>query len=250
MDLTRFLGFSPETEVSLAPNRPFPTDDDVAFARKNDAYRYTGEVPRNTRQISNEELGDTNSTMGIRTLTEMGMLGAPDDPNILNSLAKNQLASRRSAIASLGYNDPNDLVTAAKDFQFDGFAGKTIQEDDHPLFSFFGAGEDAQSTPTHEAAHRGMMKLVDEIMNMPNSPETSRIRDYYRDPRTQEYAVRALMADKYGDVERDRGMPQKYKDLFDNPLFSDSLQEARRVNALAETLAARMIQQRNPGGPR
>jgi hypothetical protein len=243
MDLSWLFG---KPAFEPAPNRPFPTDEDVQFARKSGEF-YHGDVPRNALQVSNQDVD--GGTDLIRLAAEMGMLDDPTDPTLINNLAKNKLASRRSAIASLGYNDPNDLVTGATDFQYDGFAGKTYAQKGHPIFSFFGAGPDATSTPTHEAAHRGMFKLIDEIMNMPNSDELTELRDYMSDPEKQEYMVRALMNDKYGGVEMDK-MPKRYRPLFENPLFAHELDKSREMNDLAETLAARIIQQRTPGGPR
>jgi hypothetical protein len=45
-------------------------------------------------------------------------------------------------------------------------------------------------------------------------------------------------------------MPKRYRPLFENPLFAHELDKSREMNDLAETLAARIIQQRTPGGPR
>lgn len=251
MDLSWLWGGNGQidpTEIQPAQfgkSRPFPSQEDLDFARKNDAFRYTGEYTPNTFQVSNQEVD--GGTDLIRIATQMGALGEPEDQTLRDTLARNQLAARRSGIVSLAANDPNDQVVGAKDFTYEGFAGKTLIDPKRqdPMFSFFGRENDVDpSTPTHEAAHRGMFKVVDEIMNMPNTEQSSELREYLANPHNQELAVRALMHDLYDDVEQDR-MPEKYRKFLE----SGDVDKAREMNQLAETIAQKMIQRRKPGGP-
>jgi len=105
-------------------------------------------------------------------------------------------------------------------------------------------GED-QSSPTHEAIHRGIRKLRDAGHKLEKSDE--------------EYMVRAMMQKFYGDVELEGGEPlgessdeeggrrqmavakENYRD---NPRFRN------RLNELEKAAAEEVRKKRPYGGPR
>lgn len=255
MDLSWLWGGDDETYQpgQFGKSRPFPSKEDLEFARKYGEFQHTGEYTPNTFQV--EEATTPGKTMEMRELTQAGLFDPPTDQELIDTLARNKLASRRSAIVSLAANDPNDQVVGAKDFTYSGFAGKTYidPKKNDPMWTFFGKeNEPDPSTPTHEAAHRGMYKVVDEIERLagdePLPDEWLTIRDYYNNPDNNEYAVRALMHDLYNNVEEHR-MPGEYKNLLNNPLWQDDLERARQMNQIAEAIAQKMVQRRKPGGP-
>ena len=233
----------------FGPSRPFPTQDDLAQARNADEFRYSPETTANTYQVSNAELPDDATALGIRDMAEAGKLQPVTDQGLIDTLARNKLAAHRSAIASLGI-DNLDNVVGATDFGFDKFYGKTAKQEGHPLYTFVGSQrkQTVPSTPIHEAIHRGLFKLRDAIEGMPNSPETSELRNFIDNPTDNEFAVRQLMQQLYDDPERDR-MPEDIQFFLDNDYASYTRDRVSRMNALAETLAQKLVQQRKPGGP-
>jgi hypothetical protein len=249
MDLSWLWGGNGQTfePGQFGASRPFPSKEDLEFARKNDAFRYEGEYTPNTFEVANKDVEGPTDLIRLASLT--GLLEGPSDPDLLDTLARNKLAARRSGIVSLAANDSTDQVVGAKDFTYDGFAGKTYIDPKRkdPMWSFFGKEQGDQSTPTHEAAHRGLYKIIDEIEKMPNSEQTSELRNYLSDPNNNELAVRALMHDLYDDVEKER-RPEQFNQFLsgDNPY---QLDKAREMNSLAETIAQKMVQRRKPGGP-
>ena len=98
-----------------------------------------------------------------------------------------------------------------------------------------------------------MFKIAEGLKDTADSEELRRLRDYYVDPNTQELAVRALMHDVYGDPEAGN-RPERYTEFLEatggGPFGSGNrLEYAREMNRLAEALAAKLVQQRKPGGP-
>jgi hypothetical protein len=252
MDLSWLWGGN-GTEIepgSFGKSRPFPSKEDLEFARKNDAFRYEGEYTPNTFQVENKQV--EGPTELIRMATQMNALDRPTDQDLIDTLARNKLASRRSAIVSLAANDPNDQVVGAKDFTYSGFAGKTYvdPEMNDPMWSFFGKENvENPSTPTHEAAHRGLYKVAQELGSRDDlSDQEYDIRNFINDPDNNELAVRWLMSNLYNDVERPR-MPGKYQQFLDDPNGVYKRDQVEKYLHLIEAIAQKMVHQRKPGGP-
>jgi hypothetical protein len=155
--------------------------------------------------------------------------GAPPQ-SVSDNLAAAYLASRRSALAALGF-DPRHMAIGAlaspPNFtvggQYDPSQDRVVSTGVYP------------STSVHESMHRGIQMLRDAGMVTPDMEKLS-----------EEAVVRGQMARNYGDVEVGRGTlgDQQISDgKYYNRQFPD------QMNAF-ETAAAKLFAQLHPGGPR
>lgn len=255
--------------------QPFPTDQDLAQAKAADEFRYAaGSTPNQytieSREVDPSQLPLTDSgapdyLTGIRGMAEGGQLGQLTDPRILDTIARNKLASHASAIGSLGYNSSLDNVVKATDFNLGtsksmDLGTSLVNDYPHEPFTLLGKKQ-STGTPMHEGIHRGLQRVLDEIYNMPNSPETSALRDYLSNATgakdaagnpvsTNERSVRWLMDNLYSDQPEERGnMMKEYASFLDDPARQSDRDEAAQMMGLAETIAQRLVKQRKPGGP-
>jgi hypothetical protein len=246
---------APLAPAAFGANRPYPSQEDLEFARKQGEFQHTGEFTPNTFQITKGQYRD-QGTEGIRLDTALGALGPPTDQGMIDALGRSKLGAHRSAIVSLAAGDPKDQVVVSPDLEFEDFYGMTRHDPRgiDPLFTFVGKTEDRDpSTATHEAAHRGFYKVLEALKNQPDTENNRRVMEYLVDPNTNELAVRALMHDALGDPEAGN-RSQRFTNFVEgqnrgiiNP--GEDLEYARRMNALAEALAQKMVHDRKPGGP-
>lgn len=255
MGMWDWLFGSEPSRVTRAPSRPFPTSDDLEFARANDAFYDSGrEYPGSTKEVSLDDIGSTDTPVGLKILNETTQLPPVKSQELKDVLATNKLASRRSAVASLGMNNNVDRTVVGQDFRFGDAAGVTVQDEDDPLFTSFGLRGQLErkspTTPTHEAVHRGLMKLSDYIDSdeAPDIRGLEELQDYIEGYQSQEDMVRALMYDTYENPEYEY-MTDGQRQLFDNPNYQYDLRKSREMNDLAQLLAQRLIYERKKSGP-
>lgn len=136
---------------------------------------------------------------------EIDGTSVPIDPETSQQLHRAWLATRRSAVATLGFDPRNMVVSPAQAHPGLGIAGFYQGPNRGRIPSPFNSSElpkapdtmwyDAnyKTTPVHESMHRGISMLV-RAGRLPNLT-----------PRTEELVVRALMSKHYGDAELGRG---------------------------------------------
>lgn len=258
--MTGFLDwlFGEDEQGATAPNRPFPTQADLKQARDVGAFYDSGsEVPHRSYEINSDRIPAER----LRDMRAMATKRNPGfdkltSPDLIDILARNKLASHRSAIGSLGMNDDQDVNMIGKDIKFGNAAGVTQfpsgADDKLPALSLSVIDKanngDTASTPLHEATHRGLQHIADSINDEGFLDTASNIGliSAINDPDTNEQMVRAIMHDTYGDVERDR-LPKEQMEFLDNG--GNDLDKVREYNKLAETIAARMVYQKKKSGP-
>lgn len=244
------FGGSDQPGYTPAPNRPFPSQEDLEFARKNDAFYDTGtDIPGKSVELTAKNLP---SPLLSKIYAEQSYNKLPPvtSQNLIDILARNKLASHRSAISSLGLDNHEDINAISSDVKYPGDYGRTIGGNvGEPMLSLSTMTDDNNvSTPIHEATHRGLYRVLDALSkgSVMDTMKYSRLMDDIRNPDKQEMMVRALMHDKYGNPESGR-MPDEYETMLQG---GSDLDRAREMNDLAETLAAKLIAKRTPGGPR
>jgi hypothetical protein len=212
------------------PPVAYPSADDVAFARKNDAtygdpsagfLTGKGNVPQMDIQTIPFLL---RGGSGIGA----GASRAPVDKETSDNLYKGWLASKQSAVAGLGF-DPHNMVVSPPSTTQLNVGGLYTPGSDNMWF-------DQQRYPeaaVHESMHRGIQQLRD-AGTLPPGIDHSR----------EELLVRALMQRNFGDLERNRKYSAKDQIDASKPLMSDP------DIFTIENAAADLYAKRKPGGPR
>lgn len=262
----------------LAPgNTPFPTTEDVEFARRAGAFyatpgereamnqggrligdferqRLPGTTLRGAAAYRDEFVplgGYQLSTQG-QTLPKVAEQNArwvdfANQPAIKYMLddayAKAQLATNRNAFATLGY-DPGHLSmdVVMRNANIAGMMSPVDPGD--PMYANM-TGNFA-ATLVHEAMHRGMQKLKE-----------SKPVEYYNlrrkfDLIDDESVVRYLMATQMGDVEVLQDTPGEagMRQITHAKSWFGARPGAQKALADLEALAAQYIAEKRPGGPR
>lgn len=142
------------------------------------------------------------------------------DPKTRNALYAAWLASRRSALASLGFNI--NKMTFSPDNESANKAGAYMQDTDQ---TWTQPGR-TPSNPVHESMHRGIAMMGKK---MP----------------LEESIVRQMMVQNFGDVEaaNNPAAVQTAKHILATGYDEDAINEL-------EQLAAQILAQRRPRGPR
>ena len=168
----------------------YPSQDDVAFARDNDASYgsvgaaytqppYGGQLPqmRTADQISRswDSMDDTGN---------LPIKAAPVAPKVSDNLMAGYLASNRSALAGLGF-DPRHMAIGNAEPHDWAMSGSYYPQSDQILTT-----GTYPSTTAHESMHRGMAMLRDAGMMPPAANDMS-----------EESIVRGQMLRNFGDTE-------------------------------------------------
>ncbi len=142
------------------------------------------------------------------------------DPKTRNALYAAWLASRRSALASLGF-DVNKMVFSPENKPAN-VAGAYAPDTDQ-IWTQPGR---TPSNPVHESMHRGIAMMGKKVP-------------------FEESIVRQMMVKNFGDVEARNNLPaaQAAQQLLDRGYDEDAINEL-------EQLAAQILAQRRPRGPR
>lgn len=212
---------------------PYPSDNDVALARKADAsygdpaagyVNGPGAKIQAANIIHIPALFGTNPTFNEVLTNKMPRAGV-DQPTS-DALMKGYLASRHSAVAGLGF-DPHQTVISPQSDKALNVAGMYQPAGDKLWF-------DKQAQPeavVHESMHRGMNQLRQAGM-MPEAANNIR----------EESLVRALMMNKFGNLElpwSDKTDIQEGRPYVDSPVLKQ-----------LEDAAAQLYAKKQPRGPR
>lgn len=177
----------------MAPSRPYPSRDEASAAAEQGAFYGQPSEPfmqagqsatRITPTPQDAEDWYMSQAEGMRWGSEnpfSHMISTP--PEVADSFAQAALASRSSALASLGF-DPRRVTTHARKDKFN-ISGAFFPTQDEIWTS-----GDHPSTVLHESLHRGIQKLKGEV-EIPEEDE--------------ELIVRRMMQRMYNDVERGGG---------------------------------------------
>lgn len=229
------------------PLQRYPNSEDVDFARQ---YGHFDRDPR-SEYLNNQRVrlltGDPNGWMQGRgklptqeyDSTALGSMPDQMKPVLRDYYARAGLASKRSALATLGF-DP--AVTAADVTRNpkDGNVRILGASGDNEIYA------NAQNPPTlvHESIHRG----IDRLRGTPYwKPEFEQFNGQ-RNPRNNEMVPRYLMATRMGDTEGGHNMPQRNEALS---YFGGDLGVGnKRTLDDMEMAASRYMASRNPRGPR
>jgi hypothetical protein len=225
------------TKADVPPLQGYPNQDDVAFARANDASYgslgaafvqppYGGQIPsaRTHDQIAGawDSMDDTG-TLQLKP-------GAVS-PAVSDNLMAGYLASNRSALAALGY-DPRHMMIGDTPPDKWPMSGSYYPYEDRILTT-----GTYPSTTAHESMHRGIQMLRDANMLPSGMSDLS-----------DESTVRAQMLRNYGDVEAGRG-PLGDEQVRNGRYYNDNRDFAPIMDAL-ETAAQKLYAKRHPRGPR
>ncbi len=212
------------------PTTAYPSADDVALARKSDAtYGDTsagfltgkGNVPQMDIQAIPFLLRGGNN-IGV------GASRAPVDKETSDNLYKGWLASKQSAVAGLGF-DPHNMVVSPPSKTQLNVGGLYTSGSDKMWF-------DQQRYPeamVHESMHRG----IEQLRNAGTLPPGI-------DRNREELLVRALMQKNFGDLERNK----KYSAVDQIDASKPLMYDPDIYNI--ENAAADLYAKRKPGGPR
>ena len=241
-DMLGWLWGQPSTAVAKADvpplqGQPYPGQDQVAQARNVDATYgsdaaafaqppYGGQIasPRTRDQIANawDSMEDTG---------ELPVKPGAVSPNVSDNLMAGYLASRRSALAGLGF-DPRHMAIADAPPRDWAQSGAYYPHEDQILTTGV-----YPSTTVHESMHRGIAALRQAGMLPPGMDDLS-----------EESSVRAQMLRNYGGVERGRGSVGD-EQVANGAYYNDNRNFAPTMDAL-EAAAQKLYAQRHPRGPR
>lgn len=215
-----------------AKAKPWPSDDDVAFARKYDATYgdpaagFLGSKGGVLKQLPAELIPDlANNKKMLDAYAKLGGGKVPVD--IENEVYKGYLASKRNAVSALGF-DPRHLVVSPKSDVRLTSSGLTWANPD-----LMWSNLSHPATLAHEAMHRGFNKMENAGALAPQAGGT------------EEMIVRALMAKNFGDIEASPGADFGNRQIVQGKRYFDDprLLEAERV-------AAEQYVRQRPMGPR
>lgn len=234
-----------------APLERYPDSRDVAFARQyghfdtdprseylnNERYRLLKGDP-NPWMAGKGELGATEySGEGLRNLNER----APQTKRLMRDYyARGSLASKRSALAALGFDPAEVAADVTRPIHTVNIAGSHSNLDNKIY-----ANADSPTTLMHESIHRGINRLKDTPYWRPefdrfNSREWSGHHN-------NEMATRYLMARRMGDAELNRQQRDEAVYKFEKVLGSE--RDLKLLKEM-EMAASRYLASRNPRGPR
>lgn len=245
-----FLGFDPsEISSGVSPRKDFPSADEVAGSMA--AYGSHVEpmltAPARVRSLSLDAAADAynRGTLGDERPPVAGDVPGFDPkyvkglkstegrvtPETQAALYQAYLAAQRSALAKLGF-DPRHMITTPSGDYESSVTGSYIPDND----TVWTQAEYAPSNPVHESMHRGMDILRKEYRGDKNLPSNA----------GEERTVRQMMLNQYGPVEEERNPTAVRAARFDLENFRDDMKRLQEI----ERMAARLIAQRHPAGPR
>ena len=227
------------TKANVPPlqGQPYPSQDDVAFARDNDASYgsvgaaytqppYGGQLPqmRTADQISRswDSMDDTGN---------LPIKAAPVAPKVSDNLMAGYLASNRSALAGLGF-DPRHMAIGNAEPHDWAMSGSYYPQSDQILTT-----GTYPSTTAHESMHRGMAMLRDAGMMPPAANDMS-----------EESIVRGQMLRNFGDTEMGRGSVGDDQ-IASGRYYNENRNFSPTMDAI-ETAAQKLYAQLHPRGPR
>jgi len=232
-------GPSTVTKADIPPlqGQPYPGPGDIAGARASDASYgdlsaafvqppYGGKIasPRTIDQVMRtfDQMDDSGET---------GLKAAPVSPTVSDNLMAGYLASRRSALAGLGF-DPRRMAIAEAPPRYWALNGSYYPHEDQILSTGV-----YPSTTAHESMHRGMNMLREAGMLPKEALDMS-----------EESIIRGQMLRNFGNTEVGRGAVgdeqiEKGRFYNENRNFSPTMDEIERA-------AQQLYAQRHPRGPR
>ncbi len=226
-----------KADVPPLQGQHYPNQDDVAFARANDASYgsigaaysqspYGGQIasPRTHDQIANmwDSMDDTG---------EIPLKPGIVSPNVSDNLMAGYLASNRSALAALGY-DPRHMSIGDAPPDKWAMSGSYYPREDQIIST-----GTYPSTTAHESMHRGIQMLREAGM----LPEGM-------DKLSDESTVRAQMLRNYGEVEKGRGKLGD-EQVRNGAYYNENRNFSPTMDAL-EVAAQNLYAKRHPRGPR
>ena len=233
------VGRGGPTKADVPPlqGQPYPNQDDVANARANDASYgdlsaafvqppYGGQLPNPS--------GADNIVDAFNRLEDTGKLGVAPTPitsDVSANLMQGYLASRRSALAGLGF-DPRHMAISQAPEERLNIAGEYNPHTDQILTS-----GSYPSTTVHESMHRGMNMLRDAGMMPPEAEKMS-----------EEAIIRGQMLRNFGNTELGRGTTGD-EQIQDGRFYNENSNFSPTMDAI-ETAAQKLYATKHPRGPR
>ena len=232
-------GRSGPTKADVPPlqGQPYPGADSIALARSSDvtygspaaAYAqppYGGKIPspNNRNQVL------THSTVWWMIPGDSPQAGGVS-PNVSDNLMAGYLASRRSALAALGF-DPHHMAIGDAPPNDWSVSGSYYPKEDQILSTGV-----YPSTTAHESMHRGIEMLRQAGMLPKEFGNLS-----------EESSVRAQMLRNFGGVERGRGSVGD-EQVDNGQYYNENRNFSPTMDAL-EAAAQQLYAKRHPGGPR
>lgn len=237
---------TPPPEMSLAKAPPlaeYPSSEDASSA-KDVGFGYGSGLEsflsgQTMNAFAPEGVPKSGYEYLLTELTDPAMAkpvpGTPESADILTRAA---LAANRIPLAALGFDPRNLTLDAVSNGAFSNTVG-AYRTDSDQMFSFLNREGQTNSTPVHEAIHRGI-KMLQSSPNAVEDPDVD-----------EEFLVRYLMETLAGDPENSGEFAIEQKDTARN-LFEEAWGAGARRSKLDEmnAAAAREIARRRPGGPR
>ena len=235
--LPAWLGGGGVNKADVPPPGGYPGHDDVVAARNADASYgsdvaafvqppYGGRIasPRTTDQIQDtfNRMDDTGDNPGSPEAVS---------PSVSDNLMAGYLASRRSALAALGY-DPRHMTIGEAPKADWSVSGSYYPKEDQILSTGV-----YPSTTVHESMHRGIQALRQAGVLPEGMKDLS-----------EESTVRAQMLRNYGDVEMGRGKLGD-EQVNDGRYYNENRNFSPTMDAI-EAAAQKLYAARHPGGPR
>lgn len=240
----------PKPEIYSPVSKSWPTPEDVAFAKANDATYGYDAAPRlqagTIEQMPITAVPDWANSTSIKILGGKPLKGPKTDPGVVppdvnDNLYAAWLAAQKSPTAALGY----DLQHTVSSPTSKGSPSLTIGGLYDTASDKMWFDNRLDSPLAHESMHRGI--------NMLNGTEKghSAVKNF---PSAEEYIVRALMQKNFGDIETKdllkegitsgTGTNQINKGKMLNNNYSEGL------NAIEDAAAVLYHKRGRPMGPR
>lgn len=249
---------APSSYIPASNNPPYPSTDDVNFARKQD-YSYGQPWAPEFQGQSGKYVSSSNYNPGTDSPPASNTYGGPRHEKFLNIAkdlwpdlgdihAQAALAAQRSGLATLGYN-PNK--TSLDVYKPEGVLVSELGAF-HPGYDYIYANARTPNTVVHESIHRGIQKLSESKYWKPE------FNEFLHNP-MNEMVTRYLMQSKMGNPEQDAlNIPKGYMDEGKKQreearwMFTKSSQASARNKLLdeMEAAAAQAYADKRRGGPR
>jgi hypothetical protein len=239
----------------------FPTREDVALWDKYDATYGMDEagqlqrgaknptMPLNEIQLYESVYDQAKTDEGreyARQALEDSIQRLPMDESRREALMRNFIASRRSGVASLGF-DPGRTVLSQKEENLPPGA----QTLGFSLKDYTYSKRDPRSsgaTPVHESMHQGIEQLLKDSDTKPGSMKRVDAKASDKTFHENEIATRALMQKYYGGIEREGDVKSDKKQFDEGTVYL--MDNMDFLNQLEEMAAAELKRRGRPMGPR
>ena len=219
----------PKTKMFFpTAKQEYPSKEDAEFARKSE-FGHGNPATAHTKEGSLGRVVDESQVVRVVNgglYNKLPYVARTKEQG--DALMQAQLAANRSAIASLGY-DPRELVTTPVGKKEFSAVGATNVKAPYSMW----VHEGFPSTYVHESMHRGLNKLKEAGVKIPEDDET---------------LVRAMMWRYFGDTEKGKGalgdeQVEDGKTALRYGKYSQMIDEL-------EAQAAQVIAKNRPRGPR